>query len=114
VITTKIGQAAEGVAALYLSQQGYQILQRNYRNRVCEIDIIAKKDKTIYFVEVKYRSSEKQGGGLEYITPKKLRQLHFAAQIWNQEHKWDGDFRLMAAAVAGAEDFKLETLVELE
>jgi Holliday junction resolvase-like predicted endonuclease len=55
-------------------------------------------------VEVKYRSSEKQGGGLDYITSKKLKQLHFAAQIWNQQNQWEDDYRILAAAVSDDEN----------
>lgn len=99
MITTRIGQAAEVAVADFLISNGYKIVERNFRNRVCEIDIIAQKQRVIYFVEVKYRSSDKQGDGLEYITPKKLRQMHFAAEIWVQQHNWTGDYQLLAASV---------------
>ena len=62
--------------------QGYEIIERNWRTRYCEIDIIARRDHVYYFVEVKYRSSAKQGGGLAAITAKKLRQMSFAAQLY--------------------------------
>lgn len=69
------GQRAEEVAADYLAAQGYEIIERNWRTRVCEIDIIASKDRVMYFIEVKYRKSNSQGSGLDYITPKKLKQM---------------------------------------
>lgn len=49
----KKGDAGEGVALNYLKKRGYKILERNYENRIGEIDIIAKNDGTIIFVEVK-------------------------------------------------------------
>lgn len=56
----------------------------------------------MYFVEVKYRSSTKQGMGLEYITNKKLAQMHFAAELWLAGHQDSAtDYRLAAAEVAG-------------
>jgi uncharacterized protein (TIGR00252 family) len=101
--TTFIGKKAEARVAEFLNNEGYKILAQNWRTKVCEIDVIAKKEDIVYFIEVKYRSSEKQGGGLEYITPKKLNQIHFSAQIWVQQNNWGGDYRLLAAAVSGSE-----------
>jgi Holliday junction resolvase-like predicted endonuclease len=75
-------------------------LARNWRTKVCEIDIVANKNKIIYFVEVKYRSSDKQGSGFEYITPKKLSQMGFAAEIWVQQNNWNGDYRIAAAELS--------------
>jgi uncharacterized protein (TIGR00252 family) len=98
--TTFIGKNAEAKVAKYFNNTGFKILDQNWRTRVCEIDLIAQKEAVVYFIEVKYRSSTKQGDGLEYITPKKLKQLHFAAEIWVQQNKWTGDYRLLAAAVS--------------
>jgi uncharacterized protein (TIGR00252 family) len=97
--TTFIGKDAESRIADFLKANKFKILAQNWRTRVCEIDIVARKDKIVYFVEVKYRSSEKQGSGLEYITPKKLQQVHFAAEIWNQQNDWEGDYRILGAEV---------------
>jgi uncharacterized protein (TIGR00252 family) len=96
-----IGHEAEQAAAEHLVRQGYEILQQNWRTRYCEIDVIARKDKTIFFVEVKYRATNQQGTGLDYITPPKLRQMMFAAEMWVQEHNWQGEYCLAAAEVAG-------------
>lgn len=101
--TTTIGKAAEDAAAQYLSSKKYEILDQNWRTRWCEIDIIAQKKKVIYFVEVKYRKSDVWGGGLEYITPKKLDQMRFAAEFWVSNHSWRGDYRLSAIEVTGAD-----------
>lgn len=99
-MSTSIGNQAEDAAALYLQEKGYAILSRNWRTRVCEIDIVAKKNRVVYFVEVKYRSSNSQGGGLDYITPKKLQQMSFAAENWVQEQKYSGDYQLSAIEVS--------------
>lgn len=79
VSTTDIGNAAEQQAAEELVRQGFTIVQRNWKTKWCEIDIIASKDATIWFVEVKYRATTKFGDGLEYIGNKKLRHLQLAA-----------------------------------
>lgn len=108
--TTFIGKQAENKVADYLKSRGFKILAQNWRTKVCEIDVVAKKDNVIYFVEVKYRSSEKQGNGLDYITPGKLKKVQFAAQVWNQQNDWDDDYRILAAAVS--DDATIE-IVEL-
>ena len=107
--TTEQGLAAEAAVAERLRLLGYHILERNWKTRVCEIDIVAKQGGVICFVEVKYRRQEAQGDGFEYITRQKLHKMHFAADIWRQHYGWDGDYRLMAAAVSGpgSEDIEL-------
>jgi putative endonuclease len=98
--STDTGRRAEKAAATYLEMRGYQVLERNWRRPRCEIDIIAKKDGVIYFVEVKYRRNDNQGGGLEAITPTKLRQMRYAATSWLAETKWHGPSQLAAVEVA--------------
>lgn len=78
------GRQAEALAASFLSQQGYDILQQNWRTRWCEIDIVASKDGVIHFVEVKYRKNARVGDGLTAITPKKVEQMKKAATMWAQ------------------------------
>lgn len=103
-ITTKaIGGAAENEAARFLELQGHSIIVRNWRTKYCEIDIVSHKEDTIYFTEVKYRRTDHQGGGLTAITPKKQRQMAFAAEMYatlNGIH--DKHLRLAAASVTGA------------
>jgi len=99
VSNKSLGYEAEDKAARYLESRGFQILEQNWHTRWCEVDIIAKKDSRIYFVEVKSRSSQSQGSGLDYITPKKLRQMSFAADMWVHSTKWIGEYQLAALAV---------------
>jgi len=98
--TTSLGRTSERVVAEYLVNANYKILEMNWRRRVCEIDIVASKNKTVYFVEVKHRSKPEQGSGLEYITAKKLKQMEFAAELWVAENGWTGDWQLLAAEVS--------------
>lgn len=93
------GHEAEKLAAEYLEKQGFKIRELNWKTRFCEIDIVAEKDESVYFVEVKYRKNAFQGSGLEYITPKKLKQMRFAAEMWVQENDWDGDCQLAAIGI---------------
>jgi len=97
--TTSIGQAAEQAVAEELTRQGFTIFQRNWRTKWCEVDIIAGKDRVIWFIEVKYRASAKFGDGLEYIGPEKLKHMYRAAELWVVRHGWSGEYTLGAVAV---------------
>jgi Holliday junction resolvase-like predicted endonuclease len=102
VLTTDIGQKAESAAAEYLSSLRYEILDRNWKlHKICEIDIVARKDSTVYFVEVKYRRSNTAGAGLEYITSEKLKKMRFAAMQWATIHAWQNGYELSAVEVSG-------------
>lgn len=97
--TTQTGRSAEEQVASLLEKQGHTIVSMNWRNRWCEIDIVSKTKKCVYFMEVKYRSSQDWGDGFSYITPKKLKQMSFAAEFWLHSNNWEKDSLLQAAAV---------------
>ena len=99
-----IGNQAEDKAANYLKKQGYKIIERNYNLPCGEIDIIAKKDKTIVFVEVKYRTnSEEFGGALGAVNKTKQKRVINAAlsYIKNKKPAFDA---LMFDIIAVSED----------
>ena len=95
------GRIAEDAAANYLESLGFNIIDKNWRTKLCEVDIVAQKDDTISLVEVKYRKKSTQGSGLEVITPKKLRQMKFASRVWQHWHGHAGDIRLGAISMSG-------------
>ena len=97
------GHDAEELAAEYLQKQGFKIKELNWKTRYCEIDIVSEKGKTVWLVEVKSRKSNSQGFGYEYITPKKLQQMQFAAEMWVQNSSWTGEYRLGVISVDGGE-----------
>jgi len=70
-----LGRLAEDSAADFLKTNGYKIIRRNYRNKLGEVDIIAKDKDTICFVEVKYRSSDKFGLPSEAVSALKQRRI---------------------------------------
>lgn len=109
--STNTGHKAEESAKVYLELRGYKIIEQNYRRSRCEIDIIAQKNDVMYFVEVKYRRTDKQGSGLEYVTQTKLKQMQFAAETWVDEYKWHGDYQLSAIEIAGT-DFVVLSFIE--
>jgi uncharacterized protein (TIGR00252 family) len=111
VTTFDTGRMAESAAAEYLQTNGFTILEQNWRTRWCEIDVIAVKGRTVYFVEVKYRHHASQGSGLEYITRVKLRQMRFATANWARDHNWRGDYLLAALEVSG-ESFAVTEFID--
>jgi len=103
VSTTGSGREAESRVADYLKKiEKWKILDLNWRNRWCEIDIVARHKNTIYFVEVKYRATSEWGDGFEAITPTKLNRMARAAEAWVLINHWEGDYQL--AAVCASED----------
>ena len=60
----KTGKEMEDLAADYLSSRGVRILERNFRSREAEIDIIAREDRTLIFVEVKARKTGEKSAGV--------------------------------------------------
>ncbi len=85
--TTSIGNQAETIACKYLENNGYKVLQRNYKDRFCEIDIIARNKKILAFVEVKYRARVDFGGAVGAITPDKLRRMTTSAEFWLSQNQ---------------------------
>lgn len=84
----KLGNFGEKQAARYLRTRNYKILQQNYRCRYGEIDIIAKDtENTLVFIEVKTRSSEKYGRGMESVTSKKQQRLKKTSLYFLQKNK---------------------------
>jgi len=105
--TTSIGREAEESVADLLRSKGHKIVAMNWRTRWCEIDVISKDKKCVYFTEVKYRSSDAWGSGFDYIGQKKLQQMRFAAEFWIAEHKWKKESILQAAEVNAERDVEL-------
>lgn len=102
--TRAIGNTSEDVAAQFLQKQGYEILERNWKTKMCEIDIVAEKDDVWYFIEVKHRKTDRQGGGLAAVTSKKLDQMKFAVRMYNHYRRDDGRAsRLAILATYGSE-----------
>lgn len=87
--TKETGDFGERIACEYLVKNGYKILGKNYRINFGEIDIIAKKDKTIHFVEVKAlgRHTSQCFFPEEHVNYKKQKKLKGLAEIWLEKQK---------------------------
>lgn len=100
--TTDIGSSGEQQVAEELSRLGYKIIERNWKNKFAEIDIVAEKAGVIYFCEVKFRQNNHQGDGLDYITSQKLHHMSRAAEAWVLANNWLNEHCLLAATVDGS------------
>ncbi len=99
----QLGTFRENTAAEYLTQKGYRILCRNFRCREGEIDIVALKEDTLHFVEVKTRQGAVFGHPLESIT--KNKRAHMKAAVgrflsqWPKKCKRPGQIRMDAITI---------------
>ena len=82
----QLGNTGETAAAGYLQGRGYRILQRNYRNPMGEIDLVARDQKTLVFVEVKTRRSRRFGSAKTWVTVKKQRRLSRVALVYLKQN----------------------------
>lgn len=77
-----IGRIGEDIAASHLLSHSFHILQRNYRTKLGELDIVAEKAGILYFVEVKTRVGDLHGKPYEAVTPRKLSHIRRVAQLY--------------------------------
>lgn len=82
-----VGTEFEEKAAQYLLKNNYQVLQKNFRCKIGEIDIVAKNEGYLCFIEVKYRSDTAKGFPAEAITPNKIRKITHTAEFYMLLHK---------------------------
>jgi putative endonuclease len=80
------GTAAEDRAARFLEQHGLNVIERNFRVRGGEIDLVCRDGRSLVFVEVRLRSRADYGGAAASITPTKQARLILAARHWLARH----------------------------
>ncbi len=85
------GRAAEDYALAMLQKAGLRLLERNFRCRFGEIDLIMREGSVLVFVEVRHRSSARFGSAAESVTPRKLQRLLAAARVYLGRHAEFGD-----------------------
>lgn len=93
------GRNAEELAAVLLSTKGMTVVERNFRAKVGEIDLVAKDGEEMVFVEVRARSRGDFGGAAASIGGPKRRRLILAARVWLQARGWTGPCRFDVVAV---------------
>jgi putative endonuclease len=94
------GREAEELAAAFLEDRGFRILDRNHAVKQGEVDLVAREGEVLCFVEVRSRTSDAQGGPEETVTPSKARRVVAAATDWAARNGGlDGDIRFDVVAV---------------
>lgn len=108
------GKLGEELARDYLVRRGFEILDTNFRySRYGEIDIIAYKNYAIYFIEVKYRTSNAFGTPLEAITQKKLEKIYLSAKYYiTQSAKKFKSYKISAISVLDTKNGPVVDFIE--
>ena len=110
----QLGDRGEQVVADFLTAAGHEIVARNYKTKLFEVDIISQKAQVLYFTEVKYRSGRDFGEALDFIDKKKQQKMHLAVAGFLTAHPEYADFRPTLAVAAVDKDFNLEEWFELD
>lgn len=104
----KTGNKGEELAANFLVSKGYEIVARNYRYKHAEIDLIARKDKWLIFVEVKTRHSVAFGEPESFVTNKKAAKVIEGAEQFVFEQQWAGPIRFDIVSIKLGERLAIE------
>ena len=95
-----LGNKGERIAADFLKKKDYQIIAKQYRTRVGEIDLVAKDGEEVVFVEVKTITTKSFGHPEESVTEKKLMHIARTAELFLKEHAWEEKpFRIDVIAI---------------
>jgi putative endonuclease len=110
-----LGDFGERVAAAHLEAKGYRIVERNFRVREGEVDVIAERDGTLVFVEVRTRRGSALGTAAESVTAAKAARLIVAAQAYAQSLATPpADQRIDVIAVTLAADGRVLSVEQIE
>lgn len=104
----KTGNKGEQLAAEFLTNKGFEVLERNYRFKHAEIDLIVKRDNWIIFVEVKTRSSTAFGEPEEFVGSYKGGKIMEAAEEYIFSNDWHGHIRFDIVSVKIGEHIKID------
>ena len=88
-----LGALGERLASGHLERQGYRILERNFRCRMGEIDLIARRGSELVFAEVKLRKDASHGEAREFVTAAKQRKLLLTAEYYLSARPWAQDLQ---------------------
>ncbi|MBE7629503.1 YraN family protein [Tenacibaculum piscium] len=105
----ELGEKGEQLAIEYLEGNGYKILEKNYRYKKAEVDIIAQKDGFLVVVEVKTRSSTYFGNPQDFVNPKKIKLLVYAMNHYVHQKNIDLEIRFDIIGILQTNNtFKIE------
>ncbi len=94
------GKKGEEIAADYLMDHDFEILEENFRSKFGELDIVAKKGNKLYFIEVKTRSNLKRGMPYEAVNKRKIHQIKKTATYFLLENDKYKDYKYVISVVS--------------
>lgn len=97
------GTLGEERASELLSKKGYKIIETNYRFKKAEVDIIAKNDLFLVFVEVKTRKNNKFGNPEEFVSERKIELFQETAEYYMEENNISLNLRFDIISVTGSQ-----------
>ena len=100
----KLGKEGELIAFMILQRDGFTVLETNWRFQKAEIDVIAKKDGFLVFIEVKTRSSKKFGRPEDAIDKKKIALYKDAAEGYLEQYPTEAEIRFDVVSIIIAKD----------
>ena len=107
------GKKSEIVAVQFLKKEGYKIVKTNYKNRIGEIDVIARDKNHLVFVEVKARMSKLFGDPREAVTEEKQQKIRMVAQFYLMATKqMEANCRFDVVAILGDDDREISHIVD--
>ncbi|OWW20063.1 YraN family protein [Noviherbaspirillum denitrificans] len=106
------GDAGEEQALRYLEQQGLALLERNFRCKGGEIDLVMRDGRGLVFVEVRKRAAGDRVGAAASVTPRKQARLVIAAQVFLQRYRMPPACRFDVIAIDGASMEWLKNAIE--
>ena len=106
----KVGEKGEQVAESYLKKKGYSVLERNYKNKYGEIDLIAKEGSELVFIEVRSKTENDFGMPEETVKGKKKKKLKQNALAYTTFNNYDGFYRIDLVCVVFTKNGEIKRL----
>lgn len=104
------GRWGENLAAAHYGRLGYSVLDRNWRSKTGELDLIVERDGVVVFSEVKARRTDRYGPAAAAVGPAKQRRIRLLALEWLDEHRpHRDDIRFDVVAITGANVVLIES-----
>jgi putative endonuclease len=94
-----LGARAEELAGRFLEERGHQIVERNWRCRFGEVDLVTRDGDTLVFVEVRARRGKRFGSPEESLGARKRKRLETLASVYVQKRAWTGAWRIDAVTL---------------
>ena len=110
----EVGKIGEDMARKFLEDKGYKIIEQNYKTKYSEIDLVAKKDKELIFVEVRTKIGENFGTPEDTLNNKKLSKVRYNAISYSSFKKWQGPIKIDAICIVLKQDYSVLRLNHYE